>query len=161
MVKMLPVPTIGQDLFTGYHVTWIEKNTTGELRHSVYLIDREKALTYFQTKYCQWLLEPLQRWCNQQEHLATVQMLTYAGRKETICVLCKLIRTFCQLPQIGKKQTAEMLYTKAIPLLEKAQPGTTSKYYAYSQELLTHYKKWVDAYALHAIGTEILLSEFQ
>lgn len=159
MVKLLPVPTIQPGLFDGYTISFIEKVKGVENKHTLFETDREKAVAIWETKYCQWVLQPLNSWCKQQEHLASVQMFTYSGRKDPICKLAKLIRTYLDLPVVTKVQTAILINDRALLLLAEAMPGRSSKYYQHSVEIKDLLLKFADNIINAPISGQALAAE--
>jgi hypothetical protein len=135
MVNRIPAPTIEPDLFGGFTIHYEEETKEGTIKHNTVMPTYEAADDFYQHRLCLWAITPLVKWCNQQEHLANVQQLTYAARRDSINKLAKITRAFMALPRISAIQAAEFLSNKAIPMLQNAYPGTSSKYYAHTVNL--------------------------
>jgi len=135
MVNKLPAPTIEPELFGGFKVHYTVSTKEGTALQSEFFPNHEKADNFYQHRLSVWALEPLLSWCKQQEHLANVQQLTYAARKESINKLAKLTRAFLALPNLTAVQTAEFISNKAVPGLQRAYPGHSSIYYNHTVEL--------------------------
>lgn len=135
MVNKLPAPTIEPELFGGFKVHYTVSTKEGTALYSEYFSDVVKADDFYQHRLSIWAIDPLVKWCNQQEHLANVQQLTYAARRESINKLAKLTRAFLALPNLTAVQTAEFISNKAVPGLQRAYPGQSSKYYNHTVEL--------------------------
>lgn len=138
MVNKLPAPTIEPQLFGGFTVHFVVRIKEDTQIHNVTILDAASADTFYQDKLSRWAIDPLLRWCNQQENLANVQQLTFAARKESINKLSKLTRAFLALPNIQVVQCAEFIRDRAIPGLERSFPGKSSKYYQYSCDLIAY-----------------------
>ena len=138
MVKTNPAPTIEPQLFGGYTITFVISEKDSKELHTVTIMEPAAADNFYQDKLARWAMDPLIKWCKCQENLANVQQLTFAGRKEDINKLTRLTRSFLALPKIQIVQAAEFLRDFGIPLMQKALPGKSSRYFAGSVELLAH-----------------------
>lgn len=150
---------MGADIFGDYHITYIDGTGKSTGIHLVTIKDKDEALQRFHTIKAKWLIAPLLSWCKQQEHQAAVLQISYANRKEHIYKLTRLVKAFVALPVITQVQLADFLQYKALPLLENAFPGKTSKYFDYTNNLRDYLQQHANNILQQPISGNLLQKE--